>query len=289
MRKSHLMRISPDTGHQTAFAVRISIVVLALFAPLALPHPTSAAQQGPDGRVSLAQEAIPSSASSEADRGFLFERPRGTLAIRSGLLFHRAASDVFSFAEERFTVDRSDFRAISFGIEGAVWFGNHLEGSVTVEGSRVTLRSESRNWQEEDGSPILQSTRLSVGPSVSVGARYFLLQRGESLSRLAWIPQRWNIFGGAGVGVSSYRFAQWGDFVNESNANIFTTHLESEGAIVTPYLSGGGSILLRPRLFLLLEGRYQWGSTDLDQQYFTGFEPIDLAGLKTTMSVGYSF
>jgi len=237
--------------------------------------------------AALQQVGVPA-IMSEGERGFLFQRPRGTIAIRSGLLFHRAGSDVFTFAAERFTVERSDFRALSIGVEGTIWLGDHLEGTLTIDGSRVTRPSEARNWLEEDGSPIRQSTRLTVGPSVALGARYFLFERGESFGRLAWIPTRLNLFVGAGGGIAPYRFEQWGDFVNETTATIFTSDVESKGAVFTPYLSGGSTLRLTPRIALLIEGRYQWGETELKDQ-FSGFEPIDLAGLRTSLSLGYSF
>jgi hypothetical protein len=265
--------------------VILSAVVLVALSTL-LPLEARAATLQQIGGPNSASRASPPA--SEGERGFLFERPRGSIAIRSGLLFHRAGSDVFTFAEERFTVDRSDFRAVSIGVEGTMWFGDHLEGTITVDGSRVTLNSESRDWLEEDGSPIRQNTRLAFGPSVAVGARYFVLGRGENLGRLVWIPRRLNLFVGGGAGVAPYRFEQWGDFVNETNATVFTSDVRSKGTVFTPHLTGGTSLRLTPRVALLFEGRYQWGEAELQDQ-FSGFEPIDLAGLRTTMSLGYSF
>lgn len=274
---------SPRSG-SSAGAVCLAAALLALFAT-ALPV---AGLQVPGGSSATARQVPQGSQASEGERGFLFGRPKGSIALKSGFLFHRAGSDVFTFAEERFTVDRSDFRALSIGIEGSVWFGNRLEGTLTVDASRVTLPSESRDWLEEDGSPIRQNTRLAFGPSVGLGVRYFLFERGESLGNLVWIPRTFNVSVGGGAGVAAYRFEQWGDFVNETNASIFTSNVESKGAVFTPYLTAGASYLLTPRVGLLLEGRYQWGEAELQDQ-FTGFEPIDLAGLRTTVSLGYSF
>ena len=265
-------------GFPARFASGI-LAAVALSAAVVAMAPVPAAAQATGGG------AIPDL--SERERGFLFQRPKVTLSVRSGILFHRAGSDIFDFAFERFTLDRSDFRAITVGGEAAFWIGNRFEAVGTIEQSQVTQRSESRGWLEEDGSPIEQSTRLAVGPTISVGARAYLRPRGEEFGRLAWAPNRWNLFAGGGIGVSVYHFRQWGDFVNETTQTIFENEVSSKGRAFAPYLSGGANISVSTRTVLLLEGRYQWGRTHL-QSNFTGFEPIDLAGLRTTLSIGYN-
>jgi hypothetical protein len=113
--------MSQTRGNKVVAAVRFAHAGV-LFLGLALLAPSgiqAAALQQTGGSANSPQAGIrASTSSSEGERGFLFQRPRGTIAIRSGLLFHRAGSDVFTFAEERFTVSRSDFRAISIGLEG---------------------------------------------------------------------------------------------------------------------------------------------------------------------------
>lgn len=272
---------------QRGFSAGVGCLALAVVAVLSAAPPLGA-QQMLGGTSAAALQTPQGSRATEGERGFLFERPKVSIALRSGVLFHRAGSDVFTFAEERFTVSRSDFRAFSIGAEGTVWIGDHLEATLTVDGSRVTVPSEYLDWEEEDGSPIRQTTRLALGPSAALGLRYFLLDRGESLGNLVWIPRKLNVSVGGGAGVAGYRYEQWGDFVNEENQTIFTSNVASKGAVVTPFLSAGASYLLTPRVGILLEGRYQWGEAELEDQ-FTGFEPIDLAGLRTTVSLGYTF
>jgi hypothetical protein len=222
------------------------------------------------------------------DPGFLFQRPRVGVTVRGGMFFHRAGSDLYEhYLEEHFTLDRTDLQGIAVGAEVAAWIGARTEVALGMDGSRVTLRSESRDYVEDDGSPILQSTRITHGPAVSLAVRRYLLDRGEALGRFIWIPGAWNAFLGGGAAVTGYRFEQWGDFVNEE-LFIVTDRIESEGAAFSPFLLGGMEARLTTRTALVLEGRYEWGSDDLGTE-FRGFEPMDLSGTRLTAGLSYRF
>ena len=179
-----------------------SRVILALVVGLMLSAPTGLiAQAG----------SFPGSSGSVGEPGFLFERPRISIGLRGGVFLHRAGSDLYDFSTERFTVDRSDYRALALGVEGGVWIGDRAEITVAIDGSRLTLESEYRDWVEEidrpDGAieerPIRQTTRLTHGPAVAFGARWYLRDRGDQLGRFIWIPRDWNAYVGGGGGITA--------------------------------------------------------------------------------------
>jgi hypothetical protein len=233
-----------------------------------------------------AQDLPPSFGRVDPDPDFLFRAPRISIGLRGGMFFHRADSDLFDFAEENLTVDRSDFRGGSLGIEGGVFFGPRLELTLSLDGSRVTLDSEYRDWVEEDGSaegqPIRQTTRLREGPTVSAGARWYLLERGDSLGEFVWLPSAWNAFVGGGAGITGYDLLLSGDFLSEADGVISTERFASSGSDFFPFVSGGLEIGLSRRTALVVEGRYQWASENLSRD-FQGFsEPIDLSGHRLT-------
>src|SRR4051812_42003818 len=60
------------------------------------------------GVVLLAGLTSPAAAQSP---DFLFGKPKGTVAVRSGWLFARAGSDLFTFVQDQLTVDKNDFNA----------------------------------------------------------------------------------------------------------------------------------------------------------------------------------
>lgn len=241
--------------------------------------------------AALYAQDVPSSFGSfEEDPDFLFREPRGTIGLRGGMFFHRADSDLFTFTEERFTVDRSDYRAASFGVELSIWLGDRWEVNAAVDGSRVTLDSEYRDFVEDDGSedglPIRQQTRLTEGPVFSVGGRWYALERGDRLGQFAWTPSPWNAFLGGGGAVSSYVFELSGDFVDEIDSTISTNEFRSSGTTFLPFLSAGVERSLSDRSTFVIEGRYLWGSEDLGRDFADDFiDPLDLSGLRVTAGI----
>lgn len=217
---------------------------------------------------------------------FLFEAPRFSLGLRGGVFFHRAAGDLFDFTEERFTVARSDFRAPSFGVEGSLWLGPRWEVTASLDGSRVKVHSEYRDWVEddgtEDGAPIQQSTRITEGPMFAVGGRWFLFDRGEQIGQFAWVPRSWNAFVGAGGGVMGYGLELAGDFVAEADSSISTQDFKSSGNAFFPFVSGGVEVGLSNHATFVLEGRYLWGSEDLNSNFEDFVDPLDLSGARVT-------
>jgi hypothetical protein len=232
-----------------------------------------------------------------SDPGFLFERPRISVGIRGGWFFHRGDSDLYDFATERFTVEPSDFRSMAIGVEGAVWLGNQAEFMVAVDGSRLSIGSEYRDWVEEVpgpgdttiNMPIRQTTRLSHGPAVSFGIRWYLLERGEQLSRFVWIPAGWNAYVGGGGGVTGYRLQLEGDFVDENEGIIRKDRFASSGSTAFPWVMGGIEMALTTRTALTFEGRYQWGDHDLGPEFADFEHPLDLAGSRFSIGLNYRF
>jgi hypothetical protein len=233
--------------------------------------------------------------SPESEDGFLFERPRVSLGVRGGMFLHRADSDLYDFTTERFTLDRSDYRGVSVGLEVGAWIGNRAELSLSLDGSRVTLDSQYRDWDEEvDGPggettriPILQTTRLRHGPAISAGIRWYLWDRGDQLGRFIWVPREWNAYLGAGAGLMAYNLRLEGDFVDEVSETISTQRFDSKGNTAFPYVAAGFEYGLMPRLALAVEGRYQWGSHDLGADFDDFVNPLDLAGGRFSFGIQY--
>ena len=254
----------------------------------------------------LAQDLPSSFGRPDSNPDFLFQPPRFSLGVRGGLFFHGAGSDLFDFAEERFTIDRCDFlsvdpcafRGVSIGVEGGIWLGSRAEAMIGLDGSRVTLGSEYRNLVEDDGSedglPINQSTQLREGPALSVGARWYFFDRGERLGEFVWVPRSWNAFVSGGVGVAGYELTLAGDFVEEfvgqvpcemtvEGCRISSEEFTSSGHTFFPFLGAGVELTISDHTALMLEGRYLWGSDTLGPDFESDFvEPLDLSGARLT-------
>jgi opacity protein-like surface antigen len=275
----------------------LAALLLPVLSLLLLPVSGTAQASGPSSDPgAYAHRAATASAAPAAvtlpgqSPDFLFRRPAVSVGVRAGLFQWRAQGQLYDFTVEQFTADRSDFRGGDLGLEVGLWPSDRWGITLGVDGTSTTLNTEHRLWEEVDGTPIFQSTRLRQGPTGSLGVRGYLLPRGEQLSRFAWVPARAAPFVSGGLGFTSYAFEQEGDFVEETDEGtfIFGEQFESRGSSFVSWLGGGAEVSLTPRLALTLEGRYQWGEDDQGGD-FRSFEPIDLSGLRLTAGLSVRF
>lgn len=257
-------------------AVRPAIGILAAALLLPFVGAGSAAAEPP---------GVPPAAGSAGD--FLVHRPRGAVGVSAGWQFAFASSDLYDFFESELTIERSDFDAPLIRIEGAIAVSRRFQVLVDVDISRTSIDSESRDFIGTDGLPIVQATSLDK-TAVTGSIKFALTPRGDQVSALAWVPRRVVPYAGGGGGVMKYSLKQSGEFVDREDLSVFTDSFSSDGWAPTLHAFGGVDIRLFRMLFLGIEGRYVWSSTDLDAD-FLGFDPIDLSGFVTSVGVSWVF
>jgi hypothetical protein len=258
------------------------------------PQAIEAQTPGQPAAAGFASGAVTSASASASNPDFLFRAPRYTLTLRSGLFSLRAndaPGTFFDVTTENFTADRSDFRSLQLGAELAVALNPRLDLTLAFDGGSVDVNHESRIFEEVDGTPIFQSTRIRSGPAAQIGLRGYVLPRGEQLSSLAWVPTRVAPFVGAGVGYGGYDVRQWGDFAFTTDEGDFIQYddLTGSGGAGLLYASGGADVSLRRNLALTLEARYQWSESELGGDFRFSDPTLDLSGLRLTAGLSVRF
>lgn len=229
--------------------------------------------------VSLAATvAATTAAAQEAGRGFLFGPPRATVTLRAGYAGANAGSDIFSFVTSQLTVNHSDFGAFAIAADLAIPVASRFDLVFSVDNSARSKKSEYREWQDNSGNPIEQSTSFSR-LTFSASGRYYLLPPGRSLGRLAWIPSRYAPWISAGIGRTAYHFDQAGDFVDFNNGNsVFPDSFGASQWATTGEVAAGVDWSLNQLFALTTQAKYLFGKADLQGDY-SGFGPIDLSGV----------
>ena len=220
-------------------------------------------------------------------RDFLFGAPRGSVALRGSWVFARANSDLFDFVTDQLTLDTSDFNAPAIGAEVALAIGPRLEAVGGFEWSKSTAPSEYRRFVDNNNLPIAQETSLQ-NVHVSGSIRYALRPRGQAISRLAWVPRGVTPYVGAGAGAVRYEFLQRGDFVDFVDLSVFDDVFQSKGWAPSAHVFGGADLQIFRLVFVQVEARYLWSSGELGSD-FIDFDPIDLAGFRTTAGISVLF
>ena len=239
--------------------------------------------------IAATSSLSPFAASAQGNgQGFLFEQPGFQVGVRAGYAVARAGGGVLDRAMEDFTLNKRDFDASSWGLELAVRTSERLDITFDLRFARSKTGSESRPYVDLDNLPITQTTTFSRVPA-TLGAKFYLRDRGRAVSEFAWIPEKWTPFIGAGAGVNWYKLEQEGDFVDEStpNLDILFLTLKSSGAGPTAHVFAGMDISMSPRLLWTLEARYGFGSADTGSAF--AFETIDLSGFQATIGLSARF
>ncbi|MBP7779388.1 MAG: hypothetical protein KA371_19900 [Acidobacteria bacterium] len=251
-------------GHSLLVA-REFVVALAL---LATGVPVAVAQPAPR----------PPAMAPPPPSDFMLGRPKVFLALDGGFLFARAGSDLYDFVTDQLTIEKRQFNTPVFGGRAGVAISPRLEIAVLYESARSQTASEYREFIDNQGLPITQTT-LRQDHQIAATVRWSLLPSGRRISRFAWIPRTFTPFIGGGAGAIKYRFEQYGSFVDFETRRVFDDRFLSEGWAPSAHALAGADLRVYRKLYVTGEARYTWSSAPLGAD-FVDFEPIDLAGAR---------
>ena len=228
------------------------------------------------------------SPSSATAPDFLLGRPRAAIGVRGSMLVPSANSDIYDFVTDILAIERSDFNTGSFALEVGFSVTPRFDILGTMDLNGMNHPSDYRDWEDNRGLPIQQTTELSQ-LNLTLSGKFSLLPRGRAVSRLAWIPRTFIPYVGAGGGYGRYEFRQNGDFVDFDNNNaVFSDTFTSAGWTPTFHLMGGIDIQAYRHLMLSFDTRYSWQKATLDQD-FIDFNPIDLGGFRFGVGIHFAF
>lgn len=219
--------------------------------------------------------------------GFLFRPPVGSLTLHAGVDRALGHSEIFDFSRERLTLGSNAFTGVSLGADLGIALNDRLDLVLGVAHARSTADSHFRKFVDTDDREIEQTTRFQRTP-VTATMRAYLVPRGRSIGRFAWIPSQLAPYVGAGGGAMWYRFAQDGDFVDEQTLDVFPATLRSSGWAPTAHALAGLDVSLSPHVALNTEARYSWARAAMDRD-FSDFDRIDLSGLGVTAGLTFRF
>lgn len=230
---------------------------------------------------------VPVVQAQDDEPDFLFGAPRGAVSVRGGYTIVSADSDIYDFISEELIVEPSDFNAFVFGLDVALAVHSRLDILTGFEFTRTKVDSELREFVEDNGAPITQSTELRTVP-VTGSVKFYVTPRGRDISRFSYVPSKARAYVGAGGGLIWYKLEQIGDFVDLADLTIFPGEFISSAWGTETHVFAGLDVQPGPRWYLSFEGRYVWADADVSGD-FVGFDPIDLNGLRITAGVSLFF
>jgi hypothetical protein len=225
-----------------------------------------------------------------AGNGFLFKKPVGSFSLHAGYAMANAGSQVFDDATDLLTLSRRDFDGIAWGGDISLSLGERTDLVFSGEFSSASANSEYREFVESNDEPIRQATKFKRVP-LAMSVKYYLADRGRSISQFAWIPNRYAPYVGVGGGAMWYRFRQNGDFVDfdTPDLEIVTDEVQSSGWAPMAQAMAGLDYTVGNWVALTFEGRYGYAKARLDPERYEGFDKIDLSGFAGTVGFRVRF
>jgi hypothetical protein len=167
--------------------------------------------------------------------------------------------------------EMSDFRSGQLFGEWNLAFGDHVEIGAGASFYKRSVPSVYYDLVDEQGRDIDQTLRLRVVPVTAV-VRFLPFGRAGDVQPYV----------GAGVGAFSYRYAEFGRFVDPENLDIYEARYTATGVAPGGVVLGGVRLPMGGDIYgLTLEGRYQFATGDtggIEEGFLA--DKIDLGGFQ---------
>jgi len=183
-----------------------------------------------------------------------------SLELRIGAFFPRADSNLFRDDSSLYTVSKNDWTGVSGGAEFSFMPSDHIEVGFSLDGCGRTVDTNYRDYTRADGREIFQSLKLTLVP-LGATVRFFPADRYATVSPYV----------GVGGDLIFYKYEEFGDFIDFQSPgpglDIVADHFRSDGAHPGAHVTGGLRFRIGHDFSILGEGRYQWSTVTLGDDF----------------------
>jgi outer membrane protein W len=209
---------------------------------------------------------------------------------RIGGYFPRGDETLFQDDRSLYFAEKSDFYGVYGGVEFNHVLMNNVELGIHLDGYGRTTDTSYRDYTRPDGSEIRQSLKFSQIP---LGVTIRFLPTGKRNKIVPYI--------GGGVDAIFWNYEEFGDLIDFGSADcdtdlgcpIIPDHFHSHGTAFGYHALGGLRVYLNRDFAIVGEGRYQWGTDDMGEDFAPNgpglVNTIDLSGATFTIGVHVRF
>jgi hypothetical protein len=187
----------------------------------------------------------------------------------------RVEGDVLVVNRQYLLFDFGDFNGLLLGGDWSFALGEYFEAGAGFGYYQATVPAVYSEWVDEDGSEIEQDLKLRIMPLTAVVK---ILPLGAKRAIQPYV--------GGGLGVYFWRYSETGEFL-ATDGSLFRDSFVQSGTSLGPVAVFGLRGRVSESALIGLEGRYQWGTTDLSED-FLGTK-LDLGGFSILATFGYRF
>jgi len=187
----------------------------------------------------------------------------------------RVAGDVLVINRQYLLFDFGDFNGVLVNGDWSMALGEFIEAGAGFGFYQATVPAIYDEWVNEDGFEIEQDLKLRIMPLTAVVK---ILPLGNKRAFQPYV--------GGGLGVYFWRYSETGEFL-ATDETIFSDSFAESGTSVGPVAVFGVRGLVSPSAFIGAEGRYQWGTANLSEDFLS--DKLDLGGFSILATFGFRF
>lgn len=206
--------------------------------------------------------------------GALFSQ---SLNMKIGVFVPQLESDLWQTNIENLTFDKSDMVNVYYGAEFEGFLNRNSSFTVEIGSYTKTQYAMYRDYEYDNGAPIYQNVSLRIVP-IEAGLKFYPMGHRSTL----------NPFIGGGVGLYSWTYQQWGDFIDFGDFSIYEGNAETKRFSVGFFGRVGFVYRFIAQAAISLEGKYQYLKGHLSGN-FEGFEPLDMSGFQVNAGINIFF
>ncbi|MCU0249017.1 MAG: hypothetical protein MUE61_02305 [Vicinamibacterales bacterium] len=187
----------------------------------------------------------------------------------------RVEGDVLAIDRQYLLFDFGDFNGLLVGGDWSFALGEYLEAGAGFGYYQATAPAIYEEWVNQDGSEIEQELKLRIMPLTAV-VKIFPLG-----AKRAFQP-----YVGGGLGAYFWRYSERGEFLATDDSIYEASYVQS-GTSFGPVAVFGVRGRVSESALIGMEGRYQWGTADLSEDFLG--PKLDLGGFSILATFGYRF
>lgn len=197
--------------------------------------------------------------------------------LRLGLFIPTMDSDLWEINMENLALIKQDMQNVYYEAEYELFFNPILSLTFAAGHYEQEHFSQYTGYEYDDGSPIYQNLALSV-TSLELNLKVY-----PAGHRRAFSP-----YVGGGIGLNSWHYEQWGDFINFDDMTVSEGYADTKTYTLGFNARAGFIIKVRRNIGISFETRYLYLKGQLSS-LFEDFEKLDMSGLTYSLGMNLFF
>lgn len=197
--------------------------------------------------------------------------------LKIGLFQPAMNSDLWDINMENLALNKQDMQNIYYAVEYELFFNPIFSLSLEAGHYNKEHYSQYKDYEYDDGSPIYQNLALRI-TSFEFDLKIYPIGHKYTF----------NPYIGAGLGIHSWHYEQWGDFIHFDDMTVEEGYADTRTYTLGFNAKAGFLFKITRSVGISFETRYLYLKGQLSS-LFEGFNKFDLSGMTFNFGLNLFF